>query len=92
MALALKVSKVETIAGNFFVEPHTITLAESNAKEIQLLITPSKPLEVMVDVVGGSPQRSGVDFVVTGDILSWNGYGMETIIGTDDNIRVTYIL
>jgi len=92
MALALKVSKVETIAGNYFVENHVVTAGESAAKEITLTHVSTKPTEVTVDVPGGTPQTYGVDFIVSGDVLSWNGYGMETIIAENDRIRVNYIL
>ena len=92
MALALKVSKVETIAGNYFVEPHIISAGEALAKAITLLHPPAKPLETVVDVVGGTSQVYGLDFIVTGNVLSWNGYGMETIISSGNRIRVNYIL
>ena len=92
MALALKVSKVETIAGNFFVEPHVITAQEAQDKQIQLIHSPSKPDEVKVEIISGSPQWAGVDFIVNNNIVDWNGYGMETIVAEGDRIRVTYIL
>ena len=92
MALALKVSKVETIAGNFFVEPHTVDNSEYIAKEITMLHSPTKPEEVIVDIPTGTSQVYGIDFTVTGNILSWDGFGMETIIDENDRIRITYIL
>ena len=93
MALALKVSKVETIAGNFFVEPHIITGQEAIDKKIVLQHTPTKPQEVMMDIPGGTIQRYGTDFtIINGNEVSWDGYALETLLEEDDNIRITYIL
>lgn len=92
MALALKVSKVETIGGNYFVEYHTLTSGEAIAKAVTLANVPSDPTKVTLDPSEGCSQVYDTDFTVVGAELSWDGYGLETILEVGDKFRINYII
>lgn len=51
-----------------------------------------KPLSgaIAVNVIPGPAQVYGVDFVLMGDFISWNGLGLEYLIAPGDVIRVIY--
>ena len=60
------------------------------AKQITLGHTPAVPAKVVVDVIGGTGQIYSTDFVVTGNILSWNGRGLDTQVFVGTILRITY--
>lgn len=51
---------------------------------------PNSPSTVRVDVSGGCAQQNGVDFTVSGTILSWAGLGMATVISAGDIIIISF--
>lgn len=75
---------------------YIITAQNILDKYITLPITPSNPAEVSLEFVGGSIQENGVEFKVTGSVLSWeedliNGIsGLEGFIAENDIIIVRY--
>lgn len=74
---------------NVLSEVFEITLAQFGAKQLTLSNTPKTSGSVFIDVIGGGPLQQGVDFVVSGSVISWNGYGLDTTIGVGDLLRVT---
>lgn len=72
------------------VENRLITGGEITAKQLTLAATPYTNSEVIVDVRSGSPQVYGLDFVVTGAVLSWNGYALDGQIIAGSYLRVVY--
>jgi hypothetical protein len=81
---------IQLDVGNEVVENRTITAGEITAKEITLVATPSVASKTKVDVRGGSPQVHGLDFVVTGDVLSWNGYDLYGQLVAGSILRIVY--
>lgn len=59
-------------------------------KQINLANTPNNPSLVKLIPDGGIQQIYGVDYSVTGQILTWNGLGLENLIESGDTLTVTY--
>lgn len=57
-----------------------LTLAQSNAS----------PSETLLFIDGGVIQKYGIDFSVAGNVLSWTGLGLETIISSNDVLIIQY--
>jgi hypothetical protein len=72
------------------VEYRTITSGEATAKQLTLAVEPLTADEVMLDVKGGAIQFLGDDFTVTGDILDWDGLGLDGILVAGDKLRIAY--
>lgn len=69
---------------------YTLLAGDVTAKQITLPSTPATASEVRLTVIGGIEQDYGVDFTVTGDVLSWDTLGYEAFAETDDKFIVTY--
>ena len=82
----------KSIDNNYFVEIFILNALQIANKQVQLANTPSDPLKVTIDAVGGTSQKNPEDFIVTGDIVDWDGRGLETILTVGETIRVIYIL
>ena len=72
------------------VERFTLSAAQATAKEVTLVGTPESSNAVVLDLPNGTVQRVGVDYILTGQVISWDGYGLETVLSEDDHIIVTY--
>lgn len=92
MALSFKAQRVVTIDNNYAVEIVTLTATEALNKQIQLQLPPTDVNKVTLDLIGGTSQVFGVDFNVSGDILSWNGFSLETVLTAGDKIRLIYVI
>jgi hypothetical protein len=71
-------------------EYRTITVGEAAAMQLTLANTPNDPTKVMLDFIGGTSQEYGVDYSVTGNVLTWNGYALQSVLDTGDRIRILY--
>lgn len=69
---------------------YEITSTDVTNKYITLEYTPVDPLKVDVVIYGGIHQRSMVDFLVTGNVLSWDGLALESLIELDHYLNITY--
>jgi hypothetical protein len=78
------------IKNGFANETVEIDATEAANKEIQLSQTPKINTQTVVHSINGPTQRYGADFIVTGDVLSWNGYGLETILEEGDTLVIVY--
>jgi hypothetical protein len=68
-----------------------ITQEMINNKKLNLEKTPLFPSKVTLDFIGGIPQLNGIDFeIISGNILSWEGKGLDNFIEKDDLIIITY--
>lgn len=67
-----------------------ITDLDITNKYITLKKAPLNPDAVVLDIVGGIPQINGVDFRVDGNILSWDGLGLDNFIDNTDVLIVQY--
>lgn len=78
------------ISGTENVDYVTITALMITNKQLTLLNTPAISVNTKVDVIGGSAQYYGVDFTVSGNVLSWNGLGLDGEIIENDVLRIGY--
>lgn len=73
------------------IEYRTLSGPEAAAKQLTLSATPGVASKVLVDALGGSAQEYGVDYTVTGSILSWSGLGLDSIgLSAGDKLRIVY--
>jgi hypothetical protein len=68
----------------------TITAGEITAKQLTLPSVPANAAQVMVDAIGGSTGHYAIDYSVTGDIMDWDGLGLETTLNANDVLRIFY--
>jgi hypothetical protein len=80
-----------TFSNVFKVEHRTLTAAEVAAKQLQLDETPVSPSEILVDIQGGSSAFYGDDFIVSGDLVQWNGLGLDGLLAAGDKLRIGYV-
>lgn len=77
--------------GTYRVEYRTLTLGEATAEQLTLSFTPGVPAYVAMDIRGGAGAPFfGVDFTVTGNVLSWSGLGLSGLLATGDQVRILY--
>jgi hypothetical protein len=69
---------------------YTLLAGDILAKEITLPSIPFNASDVRLTVVGGIEQENGADFIVTGDVLSWDALGYEALVEIGDKFIVTY--
>jgi len=73
-----------------------VTATISSAKQVSLTAAPISASATALDVIGGVPQEYGVDFAVSGNILTWNvsnanvTEGMTDVVESGDRFRVIY--
>lgn len=67
-----------------------ITNLDITNKYVTLKKSPLNPDAVKLDMVGGIPQINGVDFRIVGNILSWDGLGLDNFIDNTDVLIVQY--
>jgi hypothetical protein len=83
-------SSVASIENAYFVEVRILTAGEATAKEITLGGIPPVVEKVTLDLVGGTSQQYGLDFTVSGQVLSWDGLALETVLTEGDKLRIIY--
>lgn len=75
-------------------EPYTLTATDITNKYVILTSAPVTKEITQVFVIGGTIQNYGEDFIVTADDagkrLSWNGYGLESVLSAGDIIVVIH--
>lgn len=81
----------QSIDSAYFSQPFLIDATILAAKQLQLPSTPTTPSKVRVSVNHGPEQVYNTDFVVTGDIVSWDGLGIETGLTLGDYLIITYV-
>jgi hypothetical protein len=81
-----------TIQDNIFWELRELTALEVSNKSLSLDNLPAGPDKVTLDVVGGTSQKPGVDFIVIGDTISWEGLGLEPDLTEGDFLRIGYAI
>jgi len=84
-------------AGGFLVGQsglHTerITLNQENLdnKRVILSKAPAMPNSVMLTPEEGIPQVNGIDFIVNGNILSWDGLGLDNFLEINEVLVIQY--
>lgn len=79
-------------SGASITEYITVTSPMLSAKQATLSGTPAVPTRVVVDIVGGISQGYTNDFVISGNIISWNSMGLQTLLDIGDILRVSYFI
>lgn len=69
---------------------YTLTQLDIDRAFIILPNEPFSPSSVTLDVFGGIPQINGIDFIVTGDVLSWSGLGLDNFLEVGETLLIQY--
>jgi len=69
---------------------YTITAEQVEAKRIVLDLAPSNPERVTFTFLNGTTQTYGQEFIVQGDILTWEGYPLDGFIEEGDVVSVAF--
>lgn len=72
------------------VEYFTLDAGQITAKEVTLANTPIPANQTALDVISCGPQFYSDDFLVSGNILTWAGKPLESVLATGDRLRVQY--
>jgi hypothetical protein len=72
------------------VEVITLVLGDLSSKFVELANTPFIASDVTLSIGGAPGQTYGDDFVVTGNILSWNGLALDGILVAGDKFTISY--
>ncbi len=69
-----------------------VTLSQQNLdeKKVSLSSVPAVPGAVTLLPIGGIPQVNGIDFVVVGNELSWNGLGLDNFLELGEHLIIQY--
>ena len=90
LTAGVQTATVVTISGSFIAENRVVTSGEITAKQLTLSNTPTNPNEVLSQVVDGVNLRNAVDYNITGDTFSWNGFGLDGLIEAGDVLTIWY--
>ncbi len=72
------------------VEMITVTPLMITNGQLTLSQNNASPSETLLFLDGGVIQKYGIDFTVVGNVLSWTGLGLETIISSNDVLIIEY--
>lgn len=72
------------------VEIITLTAQNILDKNVTLGSAPPIPNLVSLTPEGGIPQIYGIDYSVSGSVLSWNGLGLDNYLAANEIIVVSY--
>lgn len=78
------------VANSDTVEYVLITATNIINKSVTLLKTPFVTGKVVANIVKGPTLDFGIDYTVTGNVLSWSGLGLDGKISAGDKIRIKY--
>jgi hypothetical protein len=72
------------------VEYRAVTAPEDAAKQLTLSGTPASPTNVRLGIAGAPTQVYGLDFTVSGAVLSWSGTALDGVLATGDELVIVY--
>jgi len=78
------------IGSGRFVERFIISAAQAAAKKVSLQNVPQSANDVVIYPPCGPVQILNQDYEVTGQDVSWNGFGLETILEENDRLIIVY--
>jgi hypothetical protein len=81
--------KSTAVGGASNIDKFTLSAGNILSKSVTLSASPTVPAEVLLSV-GGVDQEIGIDFSISGTLLSWSGMGLDGILTEGDIITVTY--
>jgi len=74
----------------FITDVFTLDLAAISAKKLKLSQLPKSAEGVRFSPDGGPDQRLGVDFILSGDEIIWDGLTLDGFLEIGETIRVSY--
>ena len=95
-ALEERVAILEAIvgaltAGDINIIARQLTPLDISSKSVTLPNTPLATNTAMIIPANGIPQLQGVDFNITGNILSWSGMPYEAVAAAGDQVKIIYM-
>lgn len=78
------------MTSNYTVLYPTLSGSDVVAKQYILPRTPADPTKVEIDVLGASGQQYATDFTVAGNIISWDGLGLEALALEGVALRISF--
>jgi len=76
--------------GGYELEQHEIDFTQFTDKEIILGQVPTQPTRTIMMIDGAGPCFYGLDFTVSGNVLTWDGLRLDGLIGLDDLVQIIY--
>lgn len=68
----------------------TLTQVDIDNKYVEMSAIPTEPANVKLQIVGGISQLYGNDFIITGNILSWDGLGLDNFLEVNDTLFIQF--
>jgi len=90
LTAGVQTATVVNLANSYIVNNRTISAGEESAKQLTLTATPTNVNEVIVQVVDGVNLRNGTDYIITGNVMDWDGYGLDGIIASGDELTIWF--
>lgn len=87
----VEVGNITRIELSYKVETFIADAAMLNDRAVTLSQEPLEPLSVELVIYGGVEQRSGVDFQVSGRIVSWSQLALETLLEVGTAFSIRYV-
>jgi len=72
------------------VNKFTLSAGQIAAKQVTLTDTPTTANITRLIVIGGLEQDQSVDFSISGNVVSWNGLGLDGVLAENDKIIVIF--
>lgn len=71
--------------------PITLNSTDITNKYVDLGVTPTVPGLTRLQIINGVEQLYGVDFSVSGSLLTWNGFALDGTLESGDKLIVNLI-
>ena len=79
-----------TVGPSYFVNKFTLSGTDITNGFVTLTGTPTTLSDTILDIVGGITQDYSVDFIVTGNQLSWSGLGLDGVLIAGDKLIIQF--
>lgn len=76
--------------GGYKVEQITISAAQEATQAIILNEQPTQPTRTLMFIDGAGSTFYGLDFTVSGNVLSWAGTRLDGLLAENDLVRLVY--
>lgn len=83
-------------AGGSGITEHCLYITVTNQQALDKAVTlshlPRTPNAVRLDILnGGGAAKYDADFIVNGQVLSWGGRGLDSVLEEGDELRIFFI-
>lgn len=72
------------------VDTFTLNGSQISSAQVTLSSTPTMPALSVLNVIGGSVQQYSVDYIISSNILSWSGLGLQSILSSGDILIIQF--